>query len=197
MLFGDCRAGVVGCALAGGTGRRHHLRQSKIENLRVPTLGYEQIRRLDVAMNNSFSMGRIETVGNFDREIKYPLQLNSRAQNHIPESLALQIFHHQKETALVLANLINRANVWMIQCRRSPRLAPEALQRLRIVRQRIRKKLERDETIELDVLGLVDHTHPAAADFAQHAIMRDGLAKNGWRIRHGAHLSRRAPRKLT
>jgi len=83
----------------------------------------------------------------------------------------------------------------MVQSRRSPSLAPEALQRLRIVRQSVRQKLERDEAVELDVLGLVNHTHPTPANLAQDAIVRDGLPKNGLQFRHAANLSRRATRK--
>src|SRR5579863_559986 len=119
----------------------------------MPALGYEQVRGLDVAMNDSFGVGRIQAVGNLDRNIKQPLQLKARAQNQVPESLPLQIFHHQKEAALVLANFVNRTNVRMIQGRRSAGLAPKSLQCLGIVCQGIGKKLERDEAIELDVLG--------------------------------------------
>ena len=34
--------------------------------------------------------------------------------------------------------------------------------------------------MELGVLGLVDHTHAAAAELFEDAVMRDGLANHGW-----------------
>src|SRR5713101_7206760 len=38
------------------------------------------------------------------------------------------------------------------------------------------KKLQRDETAERSVLGLVDHTHSPAPELLDDAVMRDGLA---------------------
>ncbi len=45
-------------------------RQSKIENLRVAALGNENIRRLDVAVNDAFRVRRVERVGDFNRQIQ-------------------------------------------------------------------------------------------------------------------------------
>ena len=49
--------------------------------------------------------------------------------------------------------------------------------RLRISRQFIGQELEGDKAAKLGVLGLVDHTHSAAAQFLQDAIVRNGLAQ--------------------
>ena len=37
----------------------------------------------------------------------------------------------------------------------------------------IGQELQRDEAMQAGVLGLVDHTHPTAADFADDTVMRD------------------------
>src|ERR1700740_1224229 len=81
--------------------------------------------------------------------------------------------------AIVLANLVNGADVRMIErgCRLG--LAFEAFQGLRVVRQFWWKELQRDETVEACVLRLVDHAHPSAADLLNNAVMRDGLANHG------------------
>jgi hypothetical protein len=42
--------------------------------------------------------------------------------------------------------------------------------------QLFRKKLERDKMVQPSVLGLVHHTHAAAAEPLDDAVMRDGLA---------------------
>ncbi len=109
-------------------------------------------------MNDSFGVGRIERVGNLDCDIEQLLQIEWPALDHIPQSLAFQILHHQEDTALVLANFVNCANVRMIQSGRGTSLPPESFQRLRIIRQGVGEKLESDKTVELDVLSLVDHT---------------------------------------
>ena len=43
------------------------------------------------------------------------------------------------------------------------------------------EELEGDEAAELDVFGLVDHAHAAAAEFFEDAIVRDGLADH-WSV---------------
>jgi hypothetical protein len=62
--LGDC---------VGDSARRiccwFHLRQAKIENLRVPSLGEEDIGGLDVAMNNALGVRCVESIGDFDRQI--------------------------------------------------------------------------------------------------------------------------------
>jgi len=76
---------------------------------------------------------------------------------------------------LRLGDLINRADIGVIQSRSGTGLASEALQNPRVVGDQLREKLQRDETTEFSVLGLVDHTHPAAAQLLDNAVVRDGL----------------------
>src|SRR5580700_10635923 len=37
-------------------------------------------------------------------------------------------------------------------------------------------ELQGDETSEFEILGLVNHTHPAAPQFFENAVVRNGLA---------------------
>ena len=53
---------------------------------------------------------------------------------------------------------------------------PETLKSLAVSGYIFGQKLQGDKTVESGVLGLVDHTHAAAAEFLDDAIVRDGLA---------------------
>ena len=77
------------------------------------------------------------------------------------------------------ANVVNRADVGMVQRRRRLRLALETRQRLRIARDVVGQELQRDEAVQARVLGLVDHAHAAAAQLLDDAVVRDGLADHG------------------
>src|SRR4029077_18986607 len=112
-------------------------------------LGQKQICRLDIAMNDSFGVGCVQGVGNLDADIEQRIQLESPTEDHFPQSLAFQIFHHQEESPLVLANFMNGADVWVIQSRGGARFTPEALERQRIVRQAVGQKFEGDKAVEL------------------------------------------------
>ena len=76
---------------------------------------------------------------------------------------------------------MDRADVWMIEGRRGLRLAVKPGEGMRITGYILRQKLERDETVETSILSLVDDPHPAAAEFLDDMVMRDGLADHGRR----------------
>src|SRR5437899_2929020 len=64
----------------------------------------------------------------------------------------------------------------MIQRRCSLSFTSKAGERLRIASNILRQELQRDKAMQAGVLRLVDHTHPAAAQLLDDAVMRDGLA---------------------
>ena len=91
------------------------------------------------------------------------------------QSRTFQVFHGDKGFAVLFANIVNRANVGMIQGGRGLRLALKTTERLGIARHLIRKELQSNEAVQASVLGLVDHTHPSAAEFFEDPVVRDRL----------------------
>jgi len=55
-------------------------------------------------------------------------------------------------------------------------LSLKSFQCLMLFGERLGQELEGDKTAELGVLGLIDHTHAAATELFQNAIVGDGLA---------------------
>ena len=78
-----------------------------------------------------------------------------------------------------LADVVDRADVGVVQRRSSPRLALETAESLGISGDFIRKELEGHETVESGVLGFIDHAHPATAQLSNNAVMGDGVADEG------------------
>src|SRR5437660_12581418 len=76
----------------------------------------------------------------------------------------------------MLANLVNRADVGMVQSGGGLGLASKTLQSLDVLCKFLRQEFQGNKTLELCVLSLVDNTHPAAAEFLDNAIMRNGLS---------------------
>ena len=87
---------------------------------------------------------------------------------------AIEEFHGDEGMPLVLADVVDRADVGMIQGRGSLRLALEAAEGLRIARDVVGQELHGDETVKARVLGLVHHAHSAATQFLDDAVVRDG-----------------------
>jgi hypothetical protein len=90
---------------------------------------------------------------------------------------------HGDECLLVLfANVVNRADVGMVQCGRGLGLALKAGECLWVTGNVFRQEFEGDESMKACVLGLVNHTHPAATQLLHNAVVRDGLADHWRRI---------------
>jgi hypothetical protein len=119
---------------------------------------------------------RVQRVGDLDAEIERLIERERFAHETIFQCLAFDELHHDEVAAGVLVDVVDRADVRVFQCRRRARLASQPLERLRVVADLLREELQRDATAELDVLGLVDDAHAAAAELLQDPVVGDGLA---------------------
>ena len=93
----------------------------------------------------------------------------------ILQRLALQILHGDERPSVLLADVVDRADVGMVQRRRGLRFAREAAQRLGITCQIFGDELERNGTMKPRILGFVHHAHPAAAELLDDAVVRERL----------------------
>ena len=102
-----------------------HLGQSEIEDLGVPALGDENVRRLDVAMNDAFGVRGVERIGDLDAESRTDVDLQRTCRDAVLQRHAIEKLHGDERAAILLADFVDGADVGMIQRRRGARLAPE------------------------------------------------------------------------
>ena len=161
---------------------RSQLRHAEVQNLGVASFDHEDVRGLDVAMDDALRMRRVQRVSNLNRQLEQHLCFEPLAVDSMLERLTLQQLHDDEPLALVLADLVNGTDVGMIEGGGGPSLALKTFEDLWILGDALVQKFKRDETAEAGVFGLVDHTHTAAADFFQNAVMRDRLADKGLQV---------------
>jgi hypothetical protein len=149
----------------------------------VTAFGNEDVRRLDVAVHDAFGMRRVQRIGDFNRDREQLFRFERTPGDAILQRLSLQAFHNYVGLLARVADLVNGADIRMAQRGRSSRLTPEAFQRMRIARQFVGQKFQRDEAAQLSVFGFVNHAHAPAAELFKHAVARHGLAC------HGSYLS--------
>ena len=89
------------------------------------------------------------------------------------ERLALEQLHHENAPALVDADVVDRADVRMIERRRDPRFALEAVGDVGRQLDALRQQLQRDVTAEARVDGLVDDAHSAGAELPDDAVVEN------------------------
>ena len=103
------------------------------------------------------------------------------------QGLAFEKFHGDEGLAVLLVNLVNGADVGVVQCRSGLRFALETCESLLVTGDIFGKEFKRHKTVQLDVLSLVHNAH-TAAKFLDDPIMGDGLADERVAIRHLADI---------
>ncbi len=78
-----------------------------------------------------------------------------------------------------LVDLVDGADVGMVVRCGGLGLANEALLALLVLDEMRREELQGDETIELEIFGLVDHAHAAASDLGDDLVVGDGFTDHG------------------
>ena len=106
----------------------HHFRQPEIQNLGVAPPGHEEVSRLDVAMNDSRRVRGIQRVGDFNRYPQQFAELQRQPRNAVPQRHAVEQLHDDEGPSVALANLVDGADIRMVQRRSRPRFPAKALQ---------------------------------------------------------------------
>ena len=99
-------------------------------------------------------------------------------------------------TAVILAYVVDSADVGMVERRCCLRFPAKAFQSLSIFGDFIGQELQGDETMQPGVFSFVDHAHAASTQLFNDAVMGDGLANHAKTrmLRAGFILRRRLQR---
>ena len=126
-------------------------------------------------MDDAAGVRGVERVGDLDAERKDRFQLECPSADHVLEGRAVEEFHDEESAAGVLADVVDGADVGVVQGRCGLGFAAETLERLAVLRKVLGQKLQGDEAAKAGVFGLVDHAHATAAEFFENPVVRDGL----------------------
>ena len=124
-------------------------------------------------------MRGVERVGDLDGESEKFVEFHGAIADGVLERGPFEILHHDVRMAAAGPDLMNGADIRVIQRGCGARLAAEAFERPRVGRHVVRQELERDPAAELAVLSFVDDAHPAAAQLVGDAIVPDCFAQHG------------------
>ena len=165
--------------------RCRYLGQSEVQNLGVAAFGDKDVGGLDVAVHDALGVGGIKSVSDLDGQRKQRLQFQRPNPDQVLQRLPVQKLHSDERPAALLPDLINRADVGVIQGRGSLGFPLETRQSLRVFADFVRQEFEGNKTMESGVLSLVDHSHPTTAELLDNAVVRNGLADHCARILRG------------
>src|SRR5215475_6368963 len=130
-------------------------------------------------MDDAFSMGCFQSVGDLNPQPECFFDFERTVAKAVFQGLTLEILHHKDGAAFMLADVVYRADMRMVQSRRSKRLPLKAFERTGIPGELVSDKLEGNEAVQAAVFGLVHHPHAAAAQPLKNSVMRNCLADHG------------------
>ena len=99
------------------------------------------------------------------------------------ERLPFEKLHGDEGLALVLVDVVDGADVGVVEGGGGTRLALEAFPGLVTREQPLGEELESHLSPQARVLGLVDDAHAPAAQLLEDAVVGDGLADHGDTLR--------------
>ena len=102
-------------------------------------------------------------VGDLRADVEGAFKLSAPAGEPILQRRALQILHDDERPLVLLADVVDGADVRVVERRCRSRLAREPA-RPGVAREFVGDELERDGAAEARIFGFVQHAHAAAAD---------------------------------
>ena len=125
----------------------------------------QDVRRLDVAVDEPTLVCLVERSRDLGDDRRGARRIERAfARDELAQVLAVHVAHRQIQGALVLAGLVDRDDVRVVERGGDPRLALEASAETWVLGQLGRDELERDVAVELLLVGEVDDAHAATAD---------------------------------
>ena len=106
------------------------------------------------------------------------------AVDEVLQSGAVEKFHGDEGFAVLFADIVDRANVGMIQRGGCLGFALEAAEGLLVAGNFVGKKFQRDEALQAGVFGFVNDAHASAAEIFDDAVMGDGEANQRRAVGH-------------
>ncbi len=115
-------------------------------------------------MNDARAVRLLERLADLHADFECLLQRQRPFSQTGLQSFALQILHHQERGSILAANIMQHANMRMIQRRNSARLALEPLLGLRILRKMRRQNLDSHGAVEARVARAIHLAHAARSE---------------------------------
>jgi len=106
--------------------RRRNFRQAEIQHLRMLALSHKDVRRLNIAVHDSLTMSSVQGICSLDGQRQQTLQFQRPVIDYVLEGCALQKLDSDERLLATLADVINRADVGMVERGGSTSLTSEA-----------------------------------------------------------------------
>lgn len=155
-------------------GRRRRAGRAELQQLDVTVVGDEDVGRLEIRVNDAAPVRGDERIGELDAEVDDAIgRQRSFRRDGLVERAPVEQFDDEVGASVLLARIVDRADVRVGDERRDARFPPEALERVGPRHRLGSQELERDVALEAEIARLVDLGRAVAADPREHFVVGD------------------------
>src|SRR5262249_22662369 len=108
-----------------------HLGKTKVENLGLAVFRDENVGGGDVAMDDALGVCSVDPFCNLDGHAQKSFDSHRLASDTVLQGRSIKKLHYDECLPVLLADIVNGANVGVVQGRSGPRLTLEASQSMR------------------------------------------------------------------
>ena len=108
------------------------LGEAEVENFCVAAAGDENVGGFDVAMDDGGGVSGVESVGDLNADVEELIEFEGTTADQVLECLAVEKFHGDEGAAFVFTDVVDGADVWMIERGSGLGFALKASESLRI-----------------------------------------------------------------
>ena len=126
-------------------------------------------------MRDALAMRLVQRIGDLNRDLQCLIQRYGATSEALGERFTLEVFHNEKIRLLLAPDVVQSADVRMIQCGDRLRFTFESLLHFGIVGKLRRQHLDRHRAIQAGIRRFVDFAHPAGANW------RDDIVRSKFR----------------
>ena len=154
------------------------LGQAKIQNLRLSAIRDEDVRWLDVPMDDPGGMSGIQGIGELRAQFQDFVAFEAPLfRKSCLECLSLDQFHHDEGLTFVLADFVNRTDVGMIESGGGAGLPFESRNPDRILAKRVWENLNRNLASQFLILRPIHLSHATFSQGREDFIVSERRAR--------------------
>ncbi len=146
-------------------------RDPEVHHLHNAFLADHDVGGLDIAVDNAALMREVKRPAGLQRIDKLQRDRKVGApRNQVFQAFAIHQFHGDEGNTALIAHVVHRNDVGMLQAAGGLRLAVKALEQIRIVGNAGRDGFQRDQAVDDRVARAVHHSHGAVSQLADHLV---------------------------
>ncbi len=149
------------------------LRESEIQHLQLPARRDDDVLRFDVTMHDAGGVGRLQRLRRLYADVRHFVGRQRVRSDPLGQTLAVDILHDDEDALVFFADLVDGADVGMVECRGGLGLIDQPLPGLIAVRAPLGQHLDGNFAVERGVFREKDLTHPARAELPDDSVVAD------------------------